>query len=90
MSPESSEVLVVMGHTTTKERSEGSLHDKRGAGRTSRQAQLSQESQLPWPADRRFPNGHGSTGGGACSVKSENAGPADQAPCLVVEWTASL
>src|SRR5215472_3856615 len=36
------------------------------------------------------PRDHGSTGGGGCNAKSEIPGPADQAPRLVIEWTADL
>ena len=60
-------LYVVVGPVTTQERRDGTHHDKRGQGRTSRQAHLSQESQWRGPAGREEPDDHGSGGGGTAS-----------------------
>src|SRR6516225_4187583 len=39
---------------------------------------------------RKSCHDHGSTGAGGWRDKSENLGPAEQVPRLVIEWTAGL
>src|SRR5215471_21563445 len=67
------DLSVVMGPTATgtQERRDGTHHDKRGQGRTSRQAHLAQESQWFRASGREEPDDHGNTGGGAWRDKSE-------------------
>src|SRR5690348_4144605 len=57
-------LYVVMGPATTQERRDGTHHDKRSQGCTSRQAHLTQKSQWLRPAGWEEPGDHGGTAGG--------------------------